>query len=154
MFRQFDDHHQVERDVIMRQIKQLMQLVARLMGAASTVKRDVALDELRRATGDLLRLDMMRLDMVDARSAADLLRRSERIELYAHSVLGQAQLHGRDRDAAAQKSAQRRALQLFIEAALRGSLDGESTAIVRKLTTQVDASTLAARYTDWLGKLA
>lgn len=152
MFRQYDDHHQVERDVIMRQIKQLMQLVARLLKGASAVQRDVALDELRRATGELLRMDMSLLELVDARSAADLLRRGERIELYARSVLGQAELHLAAKDATAHKTAQRRGLQLLIEAALRVPLDEESVTILRTLAPQVPASELAPRYQDWLRK--
>lgn len=151
MFRQNDEHYQVERDLIMRQIKQLMQLVTRLLtGKLGEYKRDVALDELRRATGDLLRMDVTLLELVDARSAADALRRSDRIALYAHSNFGQAEIHRHAGDAPADRSARRRALQLFIEAALRGSLDDESATLLRTLASEIPSGELAVRYQDYL----
>lgn len=150
MFRQ-NDSHEIERDLIMRQIKQIVQLVARLLkGGAAEVKRDTALDELHRTASDLLRMDVKMLELVDARSAADLLRRPERIELYARIVCGQAEIFHHIKDTGAEKAAKRRALQLFVESALRAPLDEESLQIVRGLRGEVVLTELAARYTDWL----
>jgi hypothetical protein len=126
MFRR-DSMLDYEKDLIKRQIKQLVQSLARLVaGARQEVKVDVALEQLRKTAGDLLKTDPGLLAVVDVSSVAMMLRDPGRIALYAHVVAEEAELHRRAGDPASAERCHRRAIALFEEAAGRAPLEEES----------------------------
>jgi len=142
--------HQRERDLIVRQIKQLAALVARVLTGKMLAPE--AEEELRRSTREMLGVEAELLGALDARSAADLLARSERIALYARIVSAQAEVRARTGDAPGANEERRRALQLWIEAGLRGPLDDEGAAAVAALEGKVARSDLPERHRAWLAK--
>ena len=87
-----------EKDIVKRQIRQLVQAIARLLGASVEVAGDTALDELRRVAGDALRIDPSLLARLDVRSALSLLKSHDfvgRAGRYALVLDAEAELRAR-----------------------------------------------------------
>jgi hypothetical protein len=83
-----------ERDYVKRQIKQLVDALARAIGIAKKEQRyDDALEAVKKAPSDLLGIDGELLERVDAASAARILGDRERVEIYAAILDEEAGIH-------------------------------------------------------------
>lgn len=71
-----------ERDYVMRAVKQLADLIARLLKLALTDPQQ-AKAQLDSAAREALQMDVATLSLVDARAAAELLGRADKVVLFA-----------------------------------------------------------------------
>lgn len=74
-----------ERDYVMRAVKQLADFVARILKLALTDPR-AARDQLEAACRETLHMDLSTLSLVDARSAAELLMRADKVVFFASVI--------------------------------------------------------------------
>ena len=141
-----------ERDLIKRQIQQLGEAVAAiLLRARAEHDYESGLEAVRLRAQEGLGVDYAMLSRLAPASAAMLLRDGEVIQTYARICAGEATLEqAAGREAAAQ-ALRRRALELFIDAALRDrSLEAECRRQVAELGLSTERAGLAPAYGAWL----
>ncbi len=78
----------VERDFILRLVKQLVELVARALKLARGQKKDEAVEVLEAGCVTLLGIDFRALTLVDTASAVDLLGTVPRMVAFAKLLVG------------------------------------------------------------------
>jgi hypothetical protein len=144
----------VERDYILRMIQQLTQALARIFGLKRAGKLDEALSVVR-ATADGIFGPLLRtLDALDAQSAARLLGSREKIAAYAVLTAEEGSIHAQKGDERSSRERSRRALTLYLEAALLGpAINAEERAAIEALRAKVDETRLAPRYREALAAL-
>src|SRR5688500_16120146 len=105
-----------ENDYIKRLVKQVAELAERLGGLRQEQRIDDALEEMRDAYGRILATDAEMLHLLDAASAARMLRDAATMKTYADLLCEEAKLHdlaGNTSRALARRS---RALAIFEQA--------------------------------------
>src|SRR3954469_16777004 len=109
-----------ERDYILRMIQQLAQALARVLGLKKAGKLDEALDAVGETADGIFGPLLRTLDALDAQSAASLLGSREKITAYAALTAEEGSIHELQGDERRSRERARRALTLYLEAALRG----------------------------------
>jgi hypothetical protein len=108
-----------QRDTVLRWIEQLGRLVARLMGTGKGADLALAQAEIAAAVESLLGPLALLVPRLEAASAADLLRDTDRIYAYAQLLSLQAALARASNDAAGAAQLQARAAAIGEEAVAR-----------------------------------
>jgi hypothetical protein len=126
-----------EHDFLMRQIRQLAQVVARmLLGARDEGSCEAALREVRKAKAAALAVEEGLVDRLDPASLALLVRDGESLRTIAWVTAREGELHARLGQATEAARLRLRAIALYEECARR--FPGEAGAC------QADAAALAA----------
>jgi hypothetical protein len=103
-----------QRDYIMRQVKVVAAMIARMTGLRAGGAHEAAHEELERAYDELLGTEAPLVRRVDAATAVLLLGPPERVAAYARLLIEEATQSG---DAAQQADRRGRAVRLALEAA-------------------------------------
>ncbi len=142
----------VEKDYLQRQIRQLAELLGKLLGLGRAGKQEEAAEELRQGALTLLGLDFATLCAIDSRSGVMLLGSADRVELFASLLDADAELADVEGDAARAELRRHHALEVRLEAVLSfPSTKTEQRARVGLAGASADA--LDPRYRALLGKL-
>jgi len=108
-----DDVNDFEKDYIKRQLQRLSEALARvILGARETGKIDPALEEIKKTCRSLIGHDARFLAVIDAGSAALVLREPSKIKAYAELCAAEGELLALRGDAAAAEAMQKRAREL------------------------------------------
>ncbi len=138
-----------EQDYVLRMIQQLAQAIARIAGFKKAGKLDEALSEVRETADGIFGPLLRTLDAVDAQSAAGLLGNREKIEAYARLTAEEASIHDLMGDARRARAGERRALLLYLEAAILGQApSADARAAIEALRRKVDEGQLPPRYRE------
>jgi hypothetical protein len=144
----------VERDYILRMIQQLAQALASILGLKRAGKLDEALAAVRSTADGIFGPLLRTVDALDAQSAGRLLGSREKLAAYAALTAEEGSIHALKGDERRARESSRRALMLYLEAALRGSgLSAEDRAAIEALRATVDETRLAPRYREALAAL-
>jgi hypothetical protein len=144
----------MDRDYILKMIRQLAQALARIMRLRTSGELEEALLLVRTTSEGLFGPLARTLPELDAASAASLLGSRERIDAYAALTAEEAAIHETKREAKRARALHRRALELRLEAArLPGELGEEARAAIAELRAKVDEPRLDARYRSALARL-
>jgi hypothetical protein len=136
----------VERDFVMRIVKQLAELLARALKLKREQRYDEAAQTLEGGCADLLGLDFAALALVDSASCAQLLGEPLRIRTFAALLEELAEVHRLDGDEAKARARSRHAFEMYCEVLARKSDDAESLAGLERLRPRVDTAALPQRY--------
>jgi len=136
----------VEKDFIVRLIKQMAEVLARALGLARKGQHDEAIAVLESSCPSLLGMDYAPLAMCDSASAAGILREPARVKNFARLLATAAEVYELKGDASAARSKWQHALEMFIEAKLLRPDDDEAAEQIRNLAAKVPRDLLALRY--------
>jgi hypothetical protein len=143
-----------EQDYVLVMVQQLARAVARIAGFKTTGHLEEALLAVRETAEGIFGTLLRTLDVVDAQSAARLLGSREKIEAYARLTAEEASIHDLAGDATRARSGERRALLLYLEAAiLSRTPDADARAAIGALRRTVDERQLPPRYLQVLAAL-
>ena len=112
-----------QRDVVLRWIEEFGRLIARLLRRGTAGDLDLALEEIERATADLLGGLAPLVPQLDAASAAQLLADADRIFAWAQLVELRGLVADARGDAPAGAAARARAVELGREACRRSRIE-------------------------------
>lgn len=143
----------VERDFVMRLIKQLVELIARVLNLAKAKKADEAQAVLEAGCLSLLGMDFHTLALVDSASAADLLQQPYRVVAFARLLGAQAEIERARGAEDLAHSHDQHALELVLEALRRSPSHAEALSLGRELRPRVDVTRLPDRYAAGLTAL-
>jgi hypothetical protein len=139
------------KDYVEQMIEQIANFMAKILGLSGKGDYDGALALVREACSTALGTPYELLDAVAAGSAADLIRDPITVRMYAKLMAEEANILTLKGDAAAGAARRLRALQLYVEAELRGAPpDSASETAIVSLSSAADTARLERRYTDWL----
>jgi hypothetical protein len=142
----------VDKDYIVRVIKQIADLFARIVKLIEKREYDVAIRVVQDACPKLLGFDYGPLTFADADAAARLLVDRDRVKIFAQLVAKEAELLELKGDAAADDK-RRFALELWAEALVRQApLDGPQKDALRTLQDRVGPELLPEKYRTPLAK--
>lgn len=142
-----------ESDLIVRMVVKFSQMAARVLRLRKTGQIVAAIEEVQAAQATIVQLDPRLVDLVDARSLADRLGDPQRIDFAARLQAMEAELRA---DAGEPELAARRrrsALELSLEAILRGGRDPATAERARALAARDGAEGLAERHREALRAL-
>lgn len=128
----------VERDYVMRLVKQIAELLARALKLQLAKKHDEAAEVLESGCLTLFGMDWKTLAWADSASAADLLKDAKKVSLFASLVEERAKLHVAAGEPAEAESKFQHAYELYREAK-----DAEGAA---RCDGRFDAGRLPAKY--------
>lgn len=144
----------VERDYILRMIQQLAAALGRILGLKRAGKLDEALAAVRETADGIFGPLLCTLDALDAQSAGSLLGSREKIDAYAALTAEEGAIHELKGAPRRALSAQRRALELYLEAARLGpEISAEARVAIQALRAMVGEDRLAERYQKGLAAL-
>jgi len=126
-----------ERDYVMRAVKQLADFIARVLKLALTDPR-AARDELEVACRDALHIELATLSLVDARTAAGLLVRADKVVYFATVIEALGELDLLEGAAHRARSHFLHALELAHEAASLDSKSSDATALIARLRARLE----------------
>lgn len=132
----------VERDYVMRLVKQLAELLARALKLQGQKKHEEAAEVLEAGCLSLFGMDWKTLAWADSASAAELLKEPMRVRLFASLVEQRAQFHEECGEAAEARSKFQHAYELYREA----GKDAEAVAGAARCLPKFDAGLLPAKY--------
>jgi hypothetical protein len=136
-----------ERDYVLRMIQQLADALGRILGLKKAGKHEEALALVRATADGILGPLRPTLEQVDSASAATLIGGQKRLEAYAALVAEEASIRAAMGDDRRARAGSRRALELYLEAAMIGSEVGKATReAIRALAPAVDARRLSERH--------
>jgi hypothetical protein len=145
---------QDRKDFIMRMIKQIMQMIAAMMGKKLDGDLDGALQLARTAQGKLLGPLADIAPRLDSVTAAHMVADPDILALWAEVVAEESDVHRRLGDEPAACAAEKRALELAVEAHLRTTVDRpELLALIARLRPAVDEPALDPRHRDALAEI-
>lgn len=136
----------VERDWVMRLVRQLAELLARVLRLIEQGRPDEAAAALEAACPSLLGVDYRPLLLVDSASAAALLGDPRKMAAFAQLLAADARVAAARPDEALARSRRQHALEMLLEARQRGALDESSAGLLVELENAVDPSLLPPRY--------
>ena len=136
----------VERDYVMRIVKQLVELLARALKLKTQKRYDEAAQTVEGGCGELLGVEFDTLALVDSASAAQLLGTFVRIRTFARLLEELSGIHRLDDDESHARTRARHAMEMYLEALARKADDAEALAGVERLRAHVDVSMLSAVY--------
>lgn len=128
----------VERDYVMRLVKQIAELLARALKLQLAKKHDEAAEVLESGCLSLFGMDWKTLAWADSASAADLLKDPMKVKLFASLVEERAKIHDAAGEPADAASKFQHAYELYREAK-----DAEGAA---RCLARFDADRLPAKY--------
>jgi hypothetical protein len=141
----------VQRDYILRMIGAVAAAIARVLRRRESGDLSGARLETRIAVGEVLGPIAPIATNADSRTAADLLADPARLAAWARLLADDAQTLRQMGDQDLARWTDRRALELLLEARLRGAvLDHEAAASLESLRELVAPDVLAPRYQDAL----
>lgn len=126
-----------ERDYVMRAVKQLADFIARVLKLALTDPR-AARDQLEAACRDTLHIELATLSLVDARTAAGLLVRADKVVYFATVIETLGELDLLEGATHRARSHFLHALELAHEAASLDSKSSEATALIARLRGRLE----------------
>jgi len=143
-----------EKDYILRMIQQIRRMVAALMGKKLYGDLGSALQVARTAQGMLLGPLADIAPRLDSVTAAHMVADPDILELWAEVVAEESDVHRRLGDETAARAAEKRALELALEAHLRTTVDRpELLALIARLRPTVDEPALDPRHRDALAEI-
>lgn len=134
----------IERDFLMRAIKQMVELLARALKLGSQ-KKDEAMQLLEAGTHTLLGMDFRTLSLVDSNSAADLLGSVPRILIFAKLLEAMRQVAAAAGDEGLARSKAQHSAEMALEVLSRSPKSPEALELLRTLAPAIDASLLPER---------
>lgn len=144
----------IERDYIMRMIKQLAGVLARIIRAKEQEQYDEALQLIQEAYSELFGLDSRLAGMMDAESLALLLGNRDKIKAMARLFREEGDLQALKGDASQAGSRYKRSLELYLEAtAVESSKDPEVLQAIQELAEKIDIAQLSGKYSALLKKV-
>lgn len=135
-----------ERDYVMRAVKQLADMLIRLLKLKTEKRYDEAAAMLEEACVSVLGIDFAALSLVDSPSAAGVLQTPDRVRIFARLLEELAQVYLGDGDEAKARSRNRHALEMYLEALKLRPADAEAREGVARVRNQVDVELLPERY--------
>lgn len=126
-----------DRDYVMRAVKQLADFIARVLKLALTDPR-AARDQLETACRDTLHIELATLSLVDARTAAGLLVRADKVVYFATVIETLGELDLLEGAAHHARSHFLHALELAHEAANLDAKSSEATALIARLRARLE----------------
>ena len=132
----------VERDFIIRLVKQLAELLARAMKLKSAKKDDEAAEVIESGCLSLLGIDWKTLAWVDSASAAQLLKDPARIRAFAALLEQRAHFHAEAGEAGEARSKYQHAFEMYREA----GDDPEAIAGAKRAGALIDVVLLPQKY--------
>lgn len=132
----------VERDFIMRLVKQMAELLARALKLKAAKKDDEAAEVLESGCLSLLGIDWKTLAWVDSASAAQLLKEPARIRAFAELLETRAKFHAESGELAEARSKYQHAFEMYREA----GNDPEAIAGATRTGAQIDVVLLPQKY--------
>jgi hypothetical protein len=143
-----------QRDLILRMIQQLAEVLARVAGLRRQGRIDEAAELLKRTSDGLFGPLWATLERLEASSAASLLGSREKISAYASLLQHQADLDETRGDVWKARNGFRRALELHLEAARQGAeVDAPTRAAIRALRPRVEEERLSKAYRVQLDRI-
>lgn len=143
-----------DKDYVMRMVKQVAEMFARLLKLVEKREYDQALRAMQAGYPGLLGLDYAPLNFADPRSAADLLGDRQRIKIFAQLLSKEAEIFALMDNAPRAATKREQAIKVWLEAFQRGApQDAASLATVNVLRDQVSADALGEPYAGWLAQL-
>ena len=136
----------VERDYVMRVVKQLGELLIRVFRLKSEKRFDEAAQAIEGGCLELLGLEFDVLALVDSASCAGLLNEPLRIRTFARLLEELADVHLADGDEERSRSRSRHAYELYCEVLERKPDDAEALAGIKRLAPRFAVALLPARY--------
>lgn len=136
----------VERDYVMRIVKQLAELLARALKLKREQRYDEAAQTLEGGCVDLLGLEFSALALVDSASSAQLLGEPTRIRTFARLLEELSDVYFADGDEERGRARARHAYEMYCEALLERDGDAEAVAALQRLAARFDVSLLPPRY--------
>ncbi|MBK7860085.1 MAG: hypothetical protein IPJ65_16010 [Archangiaceae bacterium] len=118
----------IERDYVMRAVKQLAEAIGRLLKLKAEKRYDEAAQTVAGACSDLLGVDLSTLLLVDSVSGASLLGSPERVRTFARLLEELADLHRLQGDEARARARARHAVEMYRQVLERRADDAESLA--------------------------
>jgi hypothetical protein len=141
------------KDYILRLIKELAQVIARLSGLKQQKKHDEALLLVRETSDAIFGPLRSIVESVDSISAAGLLGGGEKIVAYARLVAEEAAIHADRGDERRASAGRVRALELFLEATrVDAAIDEETRGVIEGLVVAVGEARLSERHTRALSR--
>lgn len=142
----------LERDYVLRMIRQLAQTIGRILGLLRAGRAEEALDAVRTTADGIFGPLRVTLDAVDVQTVARLLDDREKLEAYAALTAVEAAIREAMGDLPAARRGERRALSLYLEAVILDRQIGDDTRqAIAELRQKVGDDTLPARYLEALG---
>lgn len=132
----------VERDYVMRMVKQIAELLARAMGLKGQKKDQEAAEVLEAGCLELLGIDWKTLAWSDSASAAQLLREPVKIRMFAQLMEHRAQFHEDAGQAADARSKFQHAYELYRESGKHA----EAIAGAERCAAKFDLGLLPEKY--------
>ncbi len=143
-----------EKDYILRMIQQIARVIAAMMGKKLGGDLRGALQLARTAQGKLLGPLADIAPRLDSITAAHMVADPDILALWAEVVAEESDVHRRLGDEPAARAAEKRALELALEAHLRTTVDRpELLALIVRLRPAVDEPSLDPRHRDALAEI-
>ena len=141
----------VEKDYIERMIRDIARFVAKMLGLVGKGDYEGALEQIREACQSAFGTSYDLLDALSPESAADVLRDARAVREYAKLMAHEANILRLAGNQKHSESQQIRALEVFVEAELRGApADSTTMTQLRALQSAVNEDLPGARYRQWL----
>ena len=134
----------VERDFLMRAIKQLVELLVRALKLGSQ-KKDEAMQLLESGALTLLGIELKTLSLVDSASAADLLGSVPRILIFAKLLDAMRQVAAAANDEGLARSKAQHSAEMAFEVLKRSPKNAEALQLISTLSSSVDLELLPER---------
>ncbi len=132
----------VERDFIMRSVKQMAELLARAMKLKAAKKDEEAAEVLESGCLSLLGIDWKTLAWVDSASAAQLLKEPSKIRVFAQLLEQRGQFHAESGETDPARSKFQHAFEMYREAGDHP----EAIAGVKRMAALIDVGLLPEKY--------
>ena len=132
----------IERDYILRLVRELAEVLARAMKLKAAKKDDEAAEAIESGCATLFGIDWKALAWSDSASAAQLLKEPVRIRAYATLLEHRAQLHAGSGEAAEARSKYQHAHEMYCEA----GKDPEAMAGAKRTQALIDVALLPEKY--------
>ena len=146
----------IERDYILRLIKQVVEAVAMILRLSQSGQYGAALEVVRQTIALVLGPDHALLERMDPASVVNFVGKFEldRVRLYAVLLAEEGAVHELRGDAARAHLCRRRALELYAAGSLAGArLDEVDRERIGLLLTKVDLDAIDSRYREELERL-
>jgi hypothetical protein len=147
----------IERDYILRLIKQVVEAVALILRLSRSGRFGAALEVVRQTIALVLGPDHALLERMDPASVVNFVGKFEldRVRLYAVLLAEEGAVHELRGDADRANRCRRRALELYAAGSLAGArLDEADRDRIVQLLVVVDGDAIDSRYREQLDRLA
>jgi hypothetical protein len=143
-----------ESDLIIRMVVKFSQMAARVLRLRRSGQVVAAIEEVQAAQASIVQVDPRLVDLVDATTLADRIGHPETIDFAAQLQAMEAELRADAGEAELAARRWRSALELSLEAILRGGKDPATADRARALAARTGGEGLAPRHRDALRALS